>query len=246
MAIFEEDGDRFGVVSKVKRNDPCPCGSQKKYKKCCLDKGAGGKPATPAAGVKQAKVNAQLLTQKWMSALGGADVSAAGDEYKLYLDEFQLADRNAIEQVVAMGKPGDNGILFYEGKQWIGEAVLSDDQTMTLTTADLKMANKLTGKLVRITGVSHVSRKEDVLEAGDSVSPAAAGAEMLAFKVNFFQAWPDEMNERLEGITPREAAGDPRLRKELLKLIKELEKAESRLPKKDRYSFKSIRKELGL
>jgi peptide deformylase len=25
--------------SKVGRNDPCPCGSGKKYKKCCLDKG---------------------------------------------------------------------------------------------------------------------------------------------------------------------------------------------------------------
>jgi preprotein translocase subunit SecA len=22
---------------KIKRNDPCPCGSGKKYKKCCMD-----------------------------------------------------------------------------------------------------------------------------------------------------------------------------------------------------------------
>jgi uncharacterized protein len=26
---------------KVGRNDPCPCGSGKKYKKCCLNKPAG-------------------------------------------------------------------------------------------------------------------------------------------------------------------------------------------------------------
>jgi len=26
---------------KVNRNDPCPCGSGKKYKKCCMDKNAG-------------------------------------------------------------------------------------------------------------------------------------------------------------------------------------------------------------
>ena len=26
---------------KVGRNDPCPCGSGKKYKKCCLGKGDG-------------------------------------------------------------------------------------------------------------------------------------------------------------------------------------------------------------
>ena len=25
-------------MSKIGRNDPCPCGSGKKYKKCCLNK----------------------------------------------------------------------------------------------------------------------------------------------------------------------------------------------------------------
>lgn len=29
---------------KIGRNDPCPCGSGKKYKQCCLIKSAGGKP----------------------------------------------------------------------------------------------------------------------------------------------------------------------------------------------------------
>jgi hypothetical protein len=31
------------VVSKIGRNDPCPCGSGKKYKHCCLKKEAAGK-----------------------------------------------------------------------------------------------------------------------------------------------------------------------------------------------------------
>ncbi len=29
------DGDLKNTSSKVGRNDPCPCGSGKKYKKCC-------------------------------------------------------------------------------------------------------------------------------------------------------------------------------------------------------------------
>jgi hypothetical protein len=33
---------------KCGRNDPCPCGSGKKYKKCCLDKGAKPVTVTPA------------------------------------------------------------------------------------------------------------------------------------------------------------------------------------------------------
>ena len=33
--------DRFkGKKKKIGRNDPCPCGSGKKYKKCCLNKGS--------------------------------------------------------------------------------------------------------------------------------------------------------------------------------------------------------------
>jgi len=36
---------------KVGRNDPCPCGSGKKYKKCCLgkDQAASNRPADPGA-----------------------------------------------------------------------------------------------------------------------------------------------------------------------------------------------------
>ncbi|RJQ46962.1 MAG: YecA family protein [Gaiellales bacterium] len=39
------------------RNDPCPCGSEKKYKKCCLDKGTAAGPARPTTDrVYQLKV----------------------------------------------------------------------------------------------------------------------------------------------------------------------------------------------
>lgn len=30
--------------TKIGRNDPCPCGSGKKYKKCCMDKSSGPRP----------------------------------------------------------------------------------------------------------------------------------------------------------------------------------------------------------
>jgi preprotein translocase subunit SecA len=34
----EEDEPEPSVSRKVGRNDPCPCGSGKKFKKCCLKK----------------------------------------------------------------------------------------------------------------------------------------------------------------------------------------------------------------
>ena len=37
-------------MAKIGRNDPCPCGSGKKYKKCCLASDeAAARPALPAA-----------------------------------------------------------------------------------------------------------------------------------------------------------------------------------------------------
>ena len=36
-SLYAQDGDVFTPKkAKVGRNDPCPCGSGKKYKKCCL------------------------------------------------------------------------------------------------------------------------------------------------------------------------------------------------------------------
>jgi hypothetical protein len=41
--IEEPTGQEVTVVSKIGRNDPCPCGSGKKYKHCCLKEEAAGK-----------------------------------------------------------------------------------------------------------------------------------------------------------------------------------------------------------
>ncbi len=38
------------AVAKIGRNDPCPCGSGKKFKKCCIDKPAYRSPAVQSLG----------------------------------------------------------------------------------------------------------------------------------------------------------------------------------------------------
>ena len=45
MSLFDEDEDEEDDIipytskqNKIGRNEPCPCGSGKKYKKCCLNK----------------------------------------------------------------------------------------------------------------------------------------------------------------------------------------------------------------
>lgn len=80
---------------KVGRNDPCPCGSGKKYKQCCMQKSAGG---------------SSLLKKKFT-----AKVISAGGEHKAEQQaraaaqvEVNLMDRTfgqAIEQAKEEGKP---------------------------------------------------------------------------------------------------------------------------------------------
>ena len=50
-------------MEKVGRNDPCPCGSGKKYKSCCLSKKGG-------SGVKR-KITAKWLNPKQQKPAGG-------------------------------------------------------------------------------------------------------------------------------------------------------------------------------
>ncbi|MDI7277487.1 MAG: SEC-C metal-binding domain-containing protein, partial [Anaerolineae bacterium] len=47
------------TAAKAGRNDPCPCGSGRKYKNCCLRKEGGGGQAEAPAGAGQAPRKAQ-------------------------------------------------------------------------------------------------------------------------------------------------------------------------------------------
>jgi uncharacterized protein len=67
---------------KVGRNDPCPCGSGKKYKQCCITKAAGPKKKFTAkllSGKKEEQSQAggiNLMDR----AFGGAVEAANRDE----------------------------------------------------------------------------------------------------------------------------------------------------------------------
>jgi hypothetical protein len=48
------------MATKIGRNDPCPCGSGKKYKQCCITK--SNATSTGMSALKK-KFTAKLLTQ---------------------------------------------------------------------------------------------------------------------------------------------------------------------------------------
>ena len=61
---------------KPGRNDPCPCGSGKKYKKCCQDKDAVAAADPEAAWRKQLEAAAPTLTAQQVADLRLADIAS--------------------------------------------------------------------------------------------------------------------------------------------------------------------------
>ena len=79
--------DRWGV--KVGRNDPCPCGSGKKYKKCCLLKEGPVAPASQPSGPDQ-RLRARLVEYVQRS-LPRAEMDRAMREF--FGEDFDPAQR---------------------------------------------------------------------------------------------------------------------------------------------------------
>ncbi|MFQ5780642.1 MAG: YecA family protein [Nitrospiria bacterium] len=62
-------------MGKIGRNDPCPCGSGKKYKRCCLEKGAAG----PAAEIHETE---SFTSEERASAIQKLISHASGPEFE--------------------------------------------------------------------------------------------------------------------------------------------------------------------
>lgn len=237
----------FTLVSKVGRNDPCPCDSGIKYKKCCYAaERQGRQKKTSSSTLKNAKaamLESQLMAQK---LLGQSPQSEEKRSISLLLDRFAIESDSALIELKKLGENQGDTVLFYEEEQWVGEADFSISGELILTTTRQGIADALRSKLELIEGVVHRSRTEDTFQALSQEERANVARDMGDFKTRFFQTWLDEKNEKLDGRTPREAVSDPSSKLKLVQLLEELERREKELPKKERYNFKTVRKELGL
>jgi tetratricopeptide (TPR) repeat protein len=92
------------MTNTTSRNDPCPCGSGKKYKKCCLEKDQAGERAkfTHAAAKRGAAEQAQ--SQATREAFEASQVLDAASNAVIdlvhagQLDEAERAARELLER----------------------------------------------------------------------------------------------------------------------------------------------------
>lgn len=88
---IDRDFSETDTVRKVKigRNDPCPCGSGKKYKFCCMNKKTAG-----VAG----QVETEAQCRYWLKLYPETGVTK--QEWRIYLDDFYDAESIAIDQLI--------------------------------------------------------------------------------------------------------------------------------------------------
>lgn len=65
-------------MSKISRNDPCPCGSGKKYKKCCIDK---------------------ILSFPKVDDFKGEELKNAGQFLEMIKNEFEMGEYNSLDEM---------------------------------------------------------------------------------------------------------------------------------------------------
>ncbi len=94
---------------------------------------------------------------------------------------------------------------------------------------------------------------EAMAEQGDKperAAPQPEGPEVDAllrdFKARHYASWPEDSLPALDGLTPREAAAQPKYRARLDTLLKEMEYHESQEAPGRRFDFGPIRRSLGL
>jgi tetratricopeptide (TPR) repeat protein len=83
-------------MAKVGRNDPCPCGSGKKYKRCCLEKDeAAARAARAAASPVQhlPDIHADVADELTAASNAVVDLIDAGK-----LDEAEVAAHELLER----------------------------------------------------------------------------------------------------------------------------------------------------
>ena len=80
------------------RNDPCPCGSGKKYKRCCLEKDAAREREALAASVKPASSPWSRSPEVLAEMREALAVATGGDDDD---DELETASNAAVDLVQA-------------------------------------------------------------------------------------------------------------------------------------------------
>ena len=87
-------------MSRLGRNDPCRCGSGKKYKRCCLHADEAAQRAVRHAAEEQAKARLLALEERERALLDEWRVARTNDEE----DRIFVEESNAVVDLIQAGR----------------------------------------------------------------------------------------------------------------------------------------------
>lgn len=152
-------------MKKVGRNDPCPCGSGKKYKNCCLHAAPAENAQTPDNGSDGAlkafewltkrygKAVREAINEEFLGTLEGAEQKALQE---LEYDAFASIMFNAMEWLLA------EGTLELRGEERPVNALLLGQGGPLLTVAQRQWLTLLADRPLRLYEVTEVSPGESM------------------------------------------------------------------------------------
>jgi len=237
---------------KIGRNDPCPCGSGKKYKKCCL-------PKERAAGRPQPRASQPFdspLAEGLPEGLPLLVDAGTGDPVSLITDHWEVRDWEALAAVLEKRSDVD-------GNREQGWARLEggDDEELRRTLLAINP-----GRGNRVETFARTQRRADEgrewfarlagdlveYKSRDTADPwSGAGAEALLSSPSggpgggapgggapvgrevmqqiyhkIYRNWADEPLPALDGKTPRQAIESPEGREKVIELLELYEDGE--------------------
>jgi hypothetical protein len=152
-------------MKKVGRNDPCPCGSGKKYKNCCLHAADAERVQTPDNGSDGALRAFEWLTKRYGKAvreainegfLGTLDETEQNALQELEEDSFAGIMLNAMEWLLA------EGTLDLRGEDRPVSAVVLGQGGPLFTVAQRQWLALLADRPLRLYEVTEVSPGESM------------------------------------------------------------------------------------
>jgi hypothetical protein len=189
----------------IGRNEPCPCGSGKKYKRCCLAK---DQHAARPPGQDLHELDHRLLVDMgtWARRRFQVETAEAYDKYPIDFGER--------------------------------------DEHLPLFAAWGTYERKLEGRVLADWYLEE--RGRHLMTHERAWLTAEVDALLRDLKARHYATWPDDSLPALDGLTPREAAAQPKYRARLDTLLKQMEYRESQEPPGRCFDFGPIRRSLGL
>ena len=251
---------------KVGRNDPCPCGSGKKYKKCCLLK------ARTAPGSRRSRGPVPGVTAEGLPLLVDA---GSGDPVRLITDHWEVHDWKALATALE-GEPDVDGD---RDRGWNRFEEVDGVRRRPLLTLNPGQGNRLEtfartrrgadeGRewLARVAGeaIEHTRRESADPWSGAGVGALLSGAEssggrgtplpmdretMQEIYRKIYSGWAEEPIPALGGETPRKAVESAEGREKVIELLEMYEDDErKKAQKEDRepVSFRFLWDAVGL